>query len=200
MNLSDALDAEYGKNPMEQLQNVLFETKEKLDEKTYRIVCELMLKVDKMIEHPQNELHCYTFKLVTPIISATDVIKQQLDYMSDNYNSDYELEHEDDDEDNIEFVETTTYCKLYLKEKIQAIMTHDDRKYMKKIVRDAMKNPQSCKNYESSLSVIFALHSNKIHTILKNHIDIEWTKQGKTIIVPTIIKPWLSTPISLSEL
>ena len=166
MNLSDALDAEYGKNPMEQLQNVLFETKEKLDEKTYRILCELMIKVD----------------------------------MNDNYNSDYELEHEDEDEDNIEFVETTTYCKLYLKEKTEAIMTHDDRSYMKKLLRDSMKTPQSCKNYESSLSVAFALHSKKIHTILKNHIDIEWTKQGKTIIVPTIIKPWLSTPISLSEL
>ncbi len=83
---------------------------------------------------------------------------------------------------------------------MEDIMTHDDRKYMKKIVRDAMKTPQSCKNYESSLSVVFALHSNKIHTILKNHIDVEWTKQGKTIIVPIIIKPWVSVPISLSEL
>tara|TARA_R110002020_G_scaffold118361_3_gene270593 strand:- start:4527 stop:5129 length:603 start_codon:yes stop_codon:yes gene_type:complete len=200
MNLSDALDPEYGKNPMEQLQNVLFETKDKLDEKTYRILCELMLKVDKIIEHPQEELHCYTFKLVTPIISATDIIKRQLDYISDNYNSDFELEHEEDDEDNIEFVETPTYCKLYLKEKMEAIMSHDDRKYMKKIVRDAMKNPNSCRNYESSLSVAFAIHSKKIHYILKNHIDVEWTKQGKTIIVPIIIKPWLSGLVSLSEL
>ncbi len=199
MNLSDNLDAEYGKNPMEQLQNVLFETKDKIDEKNYLIICELLLKVDKMIEHKQDSLHCYSYKLVTPVICATDVIKRQLDYISDNYNSDYELEHEDDDEDNIEFVETTTYCKLYLKENTEAIITHDDRPYMKKLVRDAMKNPQSCKNYESSLSVVFALHSKKIHQTLKNHIDIEWTKQGKTIIVPTLIKPWVSSHLSSSE-
>ena len=199
MNLSDNLDAGYGKNPMEQLQNVLFETKDKLDEKTYVILCELLLKVDKMIEHPQEELHCYTYKLVTPIIAATDIIKSELDYVSDNYNSDFELEHEDDDEDNIEFVETTSYCKIYFKDRIEAIMTHDDRHYMKKLLRDALRNPKSCRNYESSISVAFALHSKKIHQILKNHIDIEWTKQGKTMIVPTLIKPWVSSPLSLSE-
>tara|TARA_R110002072_G_scaffold231120_3_gene388475 strand:- start:1837 stop:2427 length:591 start_codon:yes stop_codon:yes gene_type:complete len=196
MNLSDNLAVEYGNTAWEQLSNILFETKEKLDNKNYTIICELLVKVDKMLDHPLTKLHSYHFKLVTPIYTATDTIKEQLDYTHDNYNSDFELEHDDEEEDDIQFIESESYCKIYLKEDTESLMVFDSIKEMKNIIRNSMKNPKSCKNYESSLSVLFTKHSNEIHQSLKNHIDIEWTKIGKTLIVPTLIKPWVQDELS----
>tara|TARA_R110000851_G_scaffold85955_3_gene186751 strand:- start:152 stop:739 length:588 start_codon:yes stop_codon:yes gene_type:complete len=192
MNLSDNLEDEYGETPMEQLGNIMFETKDKLDEKTYRIICELLVKINDKIDKPLEIMHCYTFKMVTPIVCATDDIKQQLDYISDNYNSDFEDEHDDDDSEDADYVETTGYCKLYLKEATNLLMGFDPNTSIRELLRNAMKNPQSFRNYDSALNVLINVHNKKIHEVLKNHIDIEWTKQYKTCIIPTMIKPWVT--------
>ena len=189
MSLSSKLDDSYGRNDMEKLCSVIFEAKDKMPETTYLLISELLLKVDKMIAHEQNESHYLYYEIVTPLINATDQIKNDLDYVADNYNSDYEEVHDYDDEDNVQYIKTKTHCRIYLKEKLTAILLVNDMVSIFDYLKDSQKNEKSFCNFYHSLNVATNKHIKKVSIALKDNIDTEWVKCGDTLIAPYMIKP-----------
>tara|TARA_R110000822_G_scaffold104844_5_gene232002 strand:+ start:947 stop:1528 length:582 start_codon:yes stop_codon:yes gene_type:complete len=189
MSLSENLDDSYGRNDMEKLSSVIFETKEHLPETTYMLISELLLKVDKMIDHPLLEPHYLFYEIVTPLINATDQIKKELDYVGDNYNSDYEELHDYDDEDNVQYVKTKSHCKIYLKEKLTAILLVNDIVDIFEYLKDSQKSEKSFCNFYHSLNVATNKHVKKVASALKDNIDTEWVKCDDTLIAPYMIKP-----------
>ena len=190
MNLSDALGEDYGKNDMEKLGNVLFEVKEKIDEKNYRIICELLLKVDKLVNHKQELPHLFTFNIVTTIINASDRVKEDLDHIVDNYNSDYENEYEYEEEDEEITIITNGYCKLYFKDETTILFVMGDTRSLTGLIGPTFSNSQGCKNYQSAMNVAYAKHIKKVSDYVKDNIDYQWVKINRTELNPVLIRPW----------
>jgi len=187
-SLSDALGPEYGKNDMEKLASVIFEAKEDIPETTYMLLNELLVKVDKMIEHVQDKAHWFHFRIITTLINATDNIKEDLDDMADNYNSDYEDHYDYDDEDNVQTIITQAHCKIYLKEEINAVMFLEDIHYIYGLLKESGKNKKSFDNYNNALIVAMNKQIKLVATAIKDNIDPEWVKVEKTAILPDFIK------------
>tara|TARA_R110000824_G_scaffold17311_9_gene70481 strand:- start:3119 stop:3697 length:579 start_codon:yes stop_codon:yes gene_type:complete len=190
MNLSDQLGEDYGKNDIERLGNVLFDVKEKIDEKNYRIICELLLKVDKLVSHKQELPHLFTFNIVTTMINASDRVKDDLDHIVDNYNSDYVNEYDFEDEDDEVTIITNGYCKLYFKDETNILFVMGDTHSLIGLIGPTFSNTQGCKNYQSALNVSYAKHIKKVSDYIKDNIDYQWVKINETVFHPVMIRPW----------
>lgn len=113
MNMSDTLDESYGNTPMEQLSNITFESKENVDCHECAIINELLLKVNNACSFNTNKVcHSLNFVISSEIFNASDQIKEELDCLDENYNSDFEDEHEWEDEDDGYSITTEVHCKI----------------------------------------------------------------------------------------
>ena len=180
--LSDALDVSYGNTPLEQLTNIIFENKEKLDDKNYAVMNELVLKINNQIMSNNNICHWFCFEICTELINATDDIKEQLDDCSETYNSDYENEYETEDVDDIQCIKTTGMCKLYLDTKVYSHEFLDSYMDFHDHIKEALCHDKSYMNYQASMSVLNNLHSKKIVKFVKDNIDYRWLKVVDTYV------------------
>tara|TARA_R110002153_G_scaffold272618_1_gene441571 strand:+ start:132 stop:521 length:390 start_codon:yes stop_codon:yes gene_type:complete len=124
------------------------------------------------------------------MINATDQIKEDLDGIPDNYNSDYENEHDWEDEDDIYSITTDIYCKIYLDNKTYCSdsIIHCD---FHGVMEESFKNKKSYGNYQSCLNVGYEKHIKEVSKRIKDNIDYEWCKVKDTHIKYIEIKPWV---------
>ena len=192
MNMSDTLDKSYGDTPMEQLSNIIFECKENLDNNKYAIINELLLKVNNACSFNTNKVcHSLNFVISSEIFNASDQIKEELDYLDENYNSDFEDAHEWEDEDDGYSITTEVYCKIYLDNKTFKTCVLDFYSDFHSIIEESFKNKKSYTNYQKSLNVGYTNHMKKISRGIKDNIDYQWCKIKDTHIKYLSVKPWV---------
>lgn len=188
--MSASLDESYGKTPIEQLTNIMFEEKEKISSKTYGIICELLSKVDKQVVNEGTEPHCLKYMITSTLLNATDAVKEDLDYCADMYNSDYENEHDWECEDDGLTINTYGYAKIYLNHKETWLPVLDFYSDFLAIIEKSFKNKKSYTNYQTSMNVAYEKHIKELHAKIKDNIDYEWTKTKDTHIKYLSCRPW----------
>lgn len=192
VKMSDTLDSSYGKNPMEQLTNIIFECKEGIDDNKYAIINELLLKVNGACSFNDDKVcHVLTFQLCSYLINATDQIKEDLDYMPENYNSDYEHEHDYEDDDDAYTITTDMYCKLYLDHKTYKALVLDFYSDFHSIIEESFKNKKSYTNYQTAINVGYEKHLKEVSKRIKDNIDYEWVKVKDTHIKYIRVSPFI---------
>jgi len=190
IKMSDVLDESYGDTPIEQLSNLLFESKESMDNKNYTIINELLLKINDACDFNTNKIpHYLTFIISSVLVNATDQIKEDLDYMAENYNSDYEEEHDYEDEDDCFYINTPCLCKLYLNASNNKACVLDFYSEFHSVIEESFKNKKSYINYQTCMNVNYSKHIKEISNKIKDNIDYEWCKVKDTHIKYISLKP-----------
>ena len=193
VKMSDKLDSSYGDTPMEQLTNIIFECKEGIDNNKYAIINELLLKVNNACSFETDTVaHSLNFQICSYMVNATDQIKEELDYTAENYNSDYENEHEWEDDDDAFYITTDIYCKIYLKHKTYKQIVLDFYSDFHSIIEDSFKNKKSYRNYQTALNVGYGKHIKEISCRIKDNIDPNWVKVKDTHVKYFSLKPSVS--------
>lgn len=190
MNCCHALDESYGDTPMEQLTNVIFENKEKFDNKQYTILNELLLKVNDRCNFNVGKAHYVDFYLISNMFNATDDVKDRLDYCNENYNTEYEDEFNDDENYmDYETVITKGRCKVYLDTLETVENTIDFYDDFISILDKSFKSDKSYSNYHTAVRIAIEKHVKEVSLKLKDNIDYQWMRVRDCSLAYSKISP-----------
>lgn len=190
MNCSCALDKSYGETPMEQLTNIIFENKEKYDDNQYSIINELLLKVNDKCNFNKGKAHYVDFYIISNLFNATDQVKDALDYCSDNYNSEYENEFNDEENYmDYESVITKGRCKVYLDTLEHVENTIDFYDDFISILDKSFKSDKSYSNYHTAVRITMEKHIKEVSIKLKDNIDYKWLRVRDSSLAYSKINP-----------